>query len=208
MTRTTGRPGEHRGDGGGRDGGRFGAYGGVLDRDEIVDSLADVGALLASWLPDREPTVLVVVGGSYMALRGLRHATADVDTVTRLQVTVRDAVNVVARRRHLRPNWLNDYAEPFTPVGLRLDMCDVLLDMPSLRVLGPPPDCIFLMKLYAGRAPDVDDMVTLWPLCTFASASEAAERFVAAYPQAPPDPGLIPFIAEVAATATADATRN
>lgn len=174
---------------------------GVLDREEIVDSLAEVAALLAAWIPDREPTVLVVVGGSYMALRGLRHATADVDTVTKLQVTVRDAVNVVARRRHLRPNWLNDYAEPFTPVGLRLDMCDVLLDLPSLRVLGPPPDCIFLMKLYAGRAPDFDDMVTLWPLCTFASASEAAERFVAAYPQAPPDPELIPYIAEIATTA-------
>jgi hypothetical protein len=171
---------------------------GVLDREEIVDSLAEVAALLAAWLPDRAPTVLIVVGGSYMALRGLRHATADVDTVTRLQVTVRDAVNVVARRRHLRPNWLNDYAQPFTPVGLRLDMCDVLLDLPSLRVLGPPPDCIFLMKLYAGRAPDFDDMVTLWPLCTFASASEAAERFVAAYPQAPPEPDLIPYIAEIA----------
>ena len=171
---------------------------GVLDRDEIIDSLGDVARLLAAWLPDHEPTVLVVVGGSYMALRGLRHATADVDTVTRLQVTVRDAVNVVARRRHLRPNWLNDYAQPFTPVGLRVDMCDVLLDLPSLRVLGPPPDCIFLMKLYAGRAPDFDDMVSLWPLCTFASASEAAERFVTAYPQAPPDPDLIPYIAEIA----------
>jgi len=171
---------------------------GVLDRDEIVDSLRDVAGLLATWLPDEEPTVLIVVGGSYMALRGLRLATADVDTVTRLQVTVRDAVNVVARRRHLRPNWLNDYAQPFTPVGLRLDMCDVLLDLPSLRVLGPPPDCIFLMKLYAGRAPDFEDMVTLWPLCTFASASEAAERFVAAYPQAPPDPDLIPYITEIA----------
>jgi hypothetical protein len=181
---------------------------GVLDREEIVDSLAEVAALLAAWLPDRAPTVLIVVGGSYMALRGLRHATADVDTVTRLQVTVRDAVNVVARRRHLRPNWLNDYAQPFTPVGLRHDMCDVLLDLPSLRVLGPPPDCIFLMKLYAGRAPDFDDMVTLWPLCTFASASEAAERFVAAYPQAPPDPDLIPYIAEIAEIAAMPAVTD
>jgi hypothetical protein len=176
---------------------------GVLDRGEIIDSLGEVAELLASWIPDRDPTVLVIVGGSYMALRGLRHATADVDTVTRLQVTVRDPVNVVARRRHLRPNWLNDYAQPFTPIGLRVDMCDVLFDHPHLRVLGPPPDCIFLMKLYAGRAPDFDDMVALWPLCTFASASEAAERFVAAYPQAPPDPDLIPYIAEISELATA-----
>ena len=81
-------------------------------------------------------------------------------------------------------------------------------DLPSLRVLGPPPDCIFLMKLYAGRAPDFDDMVTLWPLCTFASASEAAERFVTAYPQAPPDPDLIPYITEIAEVAAAAAVAS
>jgi hypothetical protein len=174
---------------------------GLLDREEILDSLGDVAELLAAWIPEHPPTVIVVVGGSYMALQGLRHATADVDTISRLEVTVRDAVNVVARRRHLRPNWLNDYAKPFTPVGFRLEMCDVLFDHPHLRVLGPPPDCIFLMKLYASRAPDFDDMVALWPRCTYASASEAAERFVAAYPAAAPDPDLIPYIASVVETA-------
>jgi hypothetical protein len=182
----------------------------LFDRDEILESLGDVAELLAAWIPEHPPTVLVVVGGSYMALQGLRHATADVDTITRLEVTVRDAVSVVARQRHLRPNWLNDYAKPFTPVGFRTEICDVLFDHPSLRVLGPPPDCIFLMKLYASRAPDFDDMVTLWPRCTFASASVAAECFVAAYPAALPDPDLIPYIAAVAETAafTAAAARE
>lgn len=175
-------------------------WGGVLGRDEIVDCVADVATLLANWLPGVR-TELVVVGGSYMALRGLRESTADVDTVTDLVVTVRDAVNVVARRRHLRPNWLNDYAKPFTPVGLPFAECDVLFDHPALRLLGPPPGWIFLMKLYAGRAPDIDDLVALWPLSGLTSADEAAKRFAAAYPHAPVDDDLTELLAEIAAMA-------
>src|SRR5262245_32876591 len=176
-------------------------WGGVLGRDEIVDCVADVAALLANWMPGVR-TELVVVGGSYMALRGLRASTADVDTVSDLIVTVRDAVNVVARRRHLRPNWLNDYAKPFTPVGLPFDDCDVLYDHPALRLLGPPPDWIFLMKLYAGRAPDIDDLVALWPLSGFTSPDEAAKRFAAAYPHMPPDDDLIELLEDIAEMAS------
>ena len=58
-----------------------------------------------------------------------------------------------------------------------------VLRAPGLRVLGPPPDYVFLMKSYAARGgPDHDDMVALWPRRSFTSAEDAASRFAAVYP--------------------------
>jgi hypothetical protein len=71
----------------------------------------------------------------------------------------------------------------FTPHGLTVETCEVLYQHTNLLVLGPPPDYIFLMKLYAARAPDYDDLVALWPSCTFHSPQEAVDRFVQAYPR-------------------------
>lgn len=68
----------------------------LFDRDEILDALDAVGAELAA--RKAPATSLIVVGGSYLALQGLREATADVDTVTRIEASVRDAVEAVAAR--------------------------------------------------------------------------------------------------------------
>jgi hypothetical protein len=173
---------------------------GLFDRDELIDNLHAVAALLVDM--DAQRAVLVVVGGSYLALHGLRDTTADVDTVTKLEQSIRDAVEAVAATRDLRPDWLNDTAHAYAPLGLTMEMCDVLYEHPRLLVVGPPADYVFLMKLYAGRAPDYDDMVALWPRCTFATANEAADRFATAYPHAPQDPYLSEYIARIAQAAT------
>jgi hypothetical protein len=57
------------------------------------------------------------------------------------------------------------------------------------------------MKLYAGRAPDYDDMVALWPSCTFATPEEVVQRFVTAYPHAPDDRYLANFVLDIARAA-------
>jgi len=175
---------------------------GVLGRDEIVEHLDAVAELLAGQATPR--VVLVVVGGAYLALHGLRESTADVDTVTRIDASIRAAVETVAAQRDLRPNWLNDDALAYAPIGLTAEACEVLHEHPNLLVLGPPADFVFLMKLYAARAPDYDDMVALWPSCTFASAGDAVERFVEAYPHAPHDQHLAEFIAGIARASAAN----
>lgn len=129
-----------------------------------------------------------MVGGSYLALHGLRESTRDVDTITVLDEAVRSAVQEVARRRGLAPHWLNAHARPWTPAGLREQDCHVLLEHPNLLVLGPPIDQVFLMKLSASRAPDFTDMVVLWPLCGFADADDVVTRFYAAFPNEDPTP--------------------
>lgn len=101
----------------------------------------------------------------------------------------------------LAPRWLNDSAAMFKPTTLRDGDCHVELKRGRLLVLGAPLDQVFVMKLYASRAPDLDDMVTLWPHCTFGSAQAVVDAFHVAYPHLEHDPYLIDHVAAIAAAA-------
>jgi len=61
---------------------------------------------------------------------------------------------------------------------------------------------VFLMKLYRVTAQDYDDLIRIWPLCTFDSPKQAADLFFEAYPHAPEDEHLAQFIAEIAKQAS------
>lgn len=76
----------------------------------------------------------------------------------------------------------------------------MLIDHPRLRVLGAPLDQVFLMKFYAARDRDLDDLRVVWPLAGAASPQHAAEQSWVAYPHAPEDPYLANFIAAIART--------
>jgi Nucleotidyltransferase of unknown function (DUF6036) len=164
----------------------------LFSRQDIINNLDAVAEILAA---AGHPQIrLIVVGGSYLAMHGLRDATRDVDTITALDEAVSDAVHEVATRRGLATNWLNAHARPWAPAGLREQDCHVLLEHPNLLVLGPPADQVFLMKLCASRAPDVNDMVALWPLCNFADAVDVVNQFYAAYPNEEPDPFMTNYV--------------
>lgn len=141
---------------------------------------------------------IVIVGGSLLAMQGLRHTTVDVDSVRRLDPELLAAVRAVAARRDLSPSWLNDHSAPFAPATLREQDCSLLLEAGRLRVLGAPLSQVFLMKLYAARARDYDDLVVLWPRAGFASPAAAATAFRAAFPHAPEDPYLSAFVGDIA----------
>ena len=83
-----------------------------LDRAAIEANLTALGDRLAM---DGAEVRLLIVGGSYLALHGLRESTVDVDTITRLDATTRDAIEAVAAERGLEPAWLNDHAAAFAP---------------------------------------------------------------------------------------------
>jgi hypothetical protein len=135
---------------------------------------------VADALPPTGPRhTIVVVGGSLLALRGLRQSTLDVDTVARIETELADAVAAVARVHDLAPAWLNDASAPFRPQTFVQADCEVLLDRPRLLVLGAPLRQVFMMKLFAARVRtrDYDDLVALWPECGFDSAEEAVELY-------------------------------
>lgn len=120
----------------------------------------------------------------------------------RITAAIRAAIDAVARTHHFEPGWLNDRAAAFTPVGLHGDDCELLFDHPYLRVLGPPPEYVFVMKLFAARGgPDHNDMVALWSRCSFTSVDVAVALYHAAYPHAPSDPHLAVYVADIATEA-------
>ena len=53
------------------------------------------------------------------------------------------------------------------------------------------------LKLYRADPQDREDLVSLWPLCQFASPAEALDAFTNAYPHAPHDEYLGDYITDV-----------
>jgi Nucleotidyltransferase of unknown function (DUF6036) len=171
----------------------------LFSRQNIMDNLHEVAEILRA--NGQAQTRLIVVGGSYLALHGLREATRDVDTITVLDKAVSSAVQEVALRRGLAADWLNAHARSWTPAGLKEQDCHVLLEHPNLLVQGPPTDQIFLMKLSASRAPDVSDMVVLWPLCDFSGAEDVVNQFYLAYPNEERDPFMTEYVERIISAA-------
>jgi hypothetical protein len=167
----------------------------TLDKTEI---LAHIGEVADELVARDIACSLIVVGGSYMALHDLRESTADVDSLTRLSDELKEIVREVGERHGLRATWLNDSAAMFAPTGLEIGDCEVLYRHSHLTVLGPPPRQVFLMKLLAGRAPDHDDMIALWPRCGFADAQAAVDAYYAAYPFEEHDPYLVDYVQQIA----------
>ncbi|MGB3675446.1 MAG: hypothetical protein WA988_13495 [Candidatus Nanopelagicales bacterium] len=144
---------------------------------------------------------LILVGGSLLAWHGLREATLDVDSVLRLGAELSAAAALVAKRNGLPPRWLNSDAHPFAPLTLEESECEVLAEYLRLKILGAPWTQIFVMKLYAGREQDREDLVAIWSRTGFSSADAAAAMFREAYPHAPDDEFLGNYIETVVAVA-------
>jgi hypothetical protein len=168
------------------------------DKPLTGEQMAALVAEVADALPPGEPRhMIIVAGGSLLAWQGLRETTMDVDSVQRLSTALRTAVAEVAVRHDLGPHWLNDNAAMFRPQTLNESNCSVLLDHPRLLVLGASYRDVFLMKLFAARATDHDDLVRLWPLSGFASPEAAAADMYAAFPAAAADPHLAEYVATI-----------
>ena len=160
-----------------------------------------LGEVARSMGPGGPQHTLILVGGSLLAWHGLRETTLDVDSVRRLDAELSAAAALVAKRNGLAQRWLNSGAQPFAPVTLEESECEVLAEYPRLKLLGAPWAQIFVMKLYAGREQDREDLAAIWPRTGFTSAGDAARMFRQAYPHAPDDEFLSTYIETVVAQA-------
>jgi hypothetical protein len=157
---------------------------------------------VAELLPEDNPQCIVVVGGSLLAILGFREATTDVDSVTRLESSFQAAVAEVATRHDLPTRWVNDSAAMYLPRTFSEEDCSVVIDHPRLKVLGPPLQQIFVMKLFAARAVDTADLAIIWNECGFDSPEQAADLFHCAYPHLEHDEYLADYIRELASQTT------
>jgi hypothetical protein len=145
---------------------------------------------------------LVVVGGSYMALTDLRDTTRDIDAVNLLDPVLAAVVRSHAARAGLDEEVVNASAAPFAPPLPPLVECTVLIDHPNLRVILPPPEYVFLMKLNASRpGTDQTDMTKLLGRCRWTSVGEIVNAFYDAYPNEVFDEYLGEYIADKARAA-------
>ncbi len=164
----------------------------LFDGKETLAALRSLADLLATQAVEHE--TLIIVGGSYLALNDLRESTRDIDSVTRLQAATKRAILEIGQQHGYASDWLNDAAAAFRPTGLRIEDCAVLFEHQALTILGPSADWIFLMKLYAGRTVDHQDLTRLWPHTKFDTSNEVIERLRDAYPLAPDDPYLGEYV--------------
>jgi hypothetical protein len=167
----------------------------LFDRAAILDHLTELNTALAQQHAERVD--LLVVGGSYLALRGLRAGTRDIDTAHHLDRAAKLAIAAVAEQRSLSAHWLNDSARPFLPADFNDARAEVVAVHSHLTVRVPNPDDVFLMKLNASRGEgDLADLIRLWPTCSFENAREVVGRYATAYPHEEPDPDLETYVAE------------
>ena len=132
---------------------------GLLDRDALVDLLAD----LAGRLDARGVTLeIYVVGGTAMVLAYDRdRLTRDIDATWDTSVDVSGEVHTIARERGLPRDWLNDRVRPMLPLVVDEDRLEAL-NMPGLRVSVASPRHMLAMKARAARdARDLDDIALL-----------------------------------------------
>ena len=166
------------------------------------EGLEELLAQLADELLDAEAELVIyMVGGSWLMWFDERDATRDVDSMTTVPDAAAPAIAKVAERHDLDPAWVNGRAAAFVPSGFDVNGCEVAYQRGPLTVWLPTPDTIFVMKLLRADPPDRDDMVRIWPRCSFDSAEAAVVAFCAAYPHEEPDPHLGGFVQAIASEA-------
>lgn len=170
-----------------------------LDGAEIRDILVRIADAIDEHFPQQ---TVVLIGGAYMALHGWRESTRDIDSAVTLSAGVQDAVGRVAAAVGLNATFMNAHAVAFVENLPPVVECEVLLDHPRLRVVAPPPDYIFLLKLRSARpGTDRSDMVRLLPHCAFQSVDDVVDRFWKTFPNERADAYLTSFVAQVARSA-------
>jgi hypothetical protein len=116
---------------------------------------------LASELDPLRPVQMIVIGGAAIALGfNARRTTHDVDALIAPADLdrVMEAAAVVARRRGLPGDWLNERAKQAGFLCASLQLGEALLQLPGLIVIAPTVEQLAALKLPAIRGQtDLDD---------------------------------------------------
>lgn len=143
-----------------------------LDRADLMGLLEELGAILHA--QDVE-AVIYVVGGAAMALEyESRRITRDVDAaVRRDRDDVQRAVETIAERHGLDPQWFNTTATAFMTNEPDDEATEI--NLPGLRVVVASPEHLIAMKLRAMRARDVADLDFLFRLLGLTDPQQAVD---------------------------------
>jgi hypothetical protein len=138
-----------------------------------------------------QPIRLLVIGGAFMLLEVRnRKNTDDIDVLftgienppaSPLYQAFKDAVHVVAVKKRLRGNWLNDLMAEILQDISRVPAGTLWRRYGKLEVFFPPKEYILALKLLAGRRKDRADVLALCQqldIRTRAQAQAVVDRFI------------------------------
>lgn len=151
-----------------------------MEREEIVALLTELGRRLAAAGLRGE---MMVVGGTAMALcfDALRQ-TKDVDAIFEPKGRIYELAEELAEERGLPSGWLNDAAKSFFPPGRVGER--VVLDLPGLVVRAPSAEYLLVMKAFAARPEDLEDVRFLVGYLGLGSLGEVLGVVERYYPRA------------------------
>ncbi|MBE2235788.1 MAG: hypothetical protein IAE85_20010 [Anaerolinea sp.] len=135
-------------------------------------------------------------GGAVMCIvYQARPSTKDVDAIFQPTAQMRQAIERVAERRDLRPDWLNDAVKGFVVQHSQR----ILFDYPNLKVYVPEPDYLLAMKTLAARVEgtDQEDVRYLVKLLDIHSAEEVFDILEKYYPRQRIKPATQFFVEEL-----------
>lgn len=127
-----------------------------------------------SELGEGEPVRVVACGGAVMAFKYDIRRTNDVDVISEpFPTELRQATEVVARRRGLAEGWMNDAAKISVP--RLVPRLETIYQGHRLEVLSPGPHFLLAMKLAAGRDRDLPDAAMLIDEIGFSDAEDVLD---------------------------------
>jgi transposase-like protein len=151
---------------------------------------------------------LFLVGGAALALAyDMTRSTRDLDAVFLPTDVVRQAAEVVAERRGLAKDWLNDAVKGFLPgpdpaATRYYEGSSLTVDVASARYL-------LAMKLFASRVEtDADDIAFLYRQLGFTTVDEGLDLLESVYRGRPVDPRVQYLLAEIIETLGAGAVAD
>jgi hypothetical protein len=142
-----------------------------MQTQEIEHYLAELGAALASQGISK-PVRMLLIGGAYMMLlANAPRTTDDIDICWleegedfhKARLALRDAVQDVAMRYTLPPNWFNYLTQMLIYDKIIMPRGKLWKRFGPLHVYAPPKEYIFALKILAGRDQDLEDCRILLP---------------------------------------------
>lgn len=160
-----------------------------MQAQEIEHYLAELGAALQDQGINK-PVRMLLIGGAYMMLlANAPRTTDDVDIFWleegedfhKARQALRDAVQAIAARYTLPPNWFNYLTQMLIYDKIIMPRGKLWRRYGPLHVYAPPREYIFALKILAGRDKDIADCRLLLPLTRMRSrqqAQRALDRFL------------------------------
>lgn len=129
---------------------------------EMKELLDELNSSLEGRTPPGVRYTFFAVGGIAMGAVFNERTTQDIDLIDAgIPESVRKAVRLVAKRRRMSDQWLNNQVSEMVDVDLPFGAFQTIYSNRNLHVYGAKPEYLLALKLMSGRGKDIPDIILL-----------------------------------------------